>query len=318
MPYDLPTFSIERERDQKICKIGGSRDLPNGLRLPSASWNFPAGLSDSPKSFWSSFAIGTPSSPLLITALLITFPMPGQIIALGGGGFSMEPDNLALDRYILSCWNGSTPRVCFIPTAVSDSPDYIDRFYRAFETLPCRPTHLALSDPQSPDPIRAVAENDIFYVSGGNTREMLAIWRERGLDLALKGAWETGKILCGISAGAICWFGQAISDSVVQGELHPLDCLGWLTGTASPHYDEPGRRETFHRCLSSGHVNAGFGIDNSAALHFEGTQLVKVVASKPGAFVYRVTLVNGEVVEERLAGEPSGSATSLSIPFAID
>jgi len=225
----------------------------------------------------------------------------------------MEPDNLALDRYILSCWSGSTPRVCFIPTATGDSADYVDRFYRAFETLPCRPTHLALSDPQAPEPVRVVVENDIFYVGGGNTREMLAIWRERGLDQGLRQAWEMGKILCGISAGAICWFEQAISDSVVEGELHPLDCLGWLTGTACPHYDEPGRREAFHSCLKSGQVNAGYGIDNSAALHFEGTRLVNVISSKPDAFVYRVALVNGEVLEHALLPpSPHDPATFLS------
>lgn len=225
--------------------------------------------------------------------------MTGQIIALGGGGFSMEPDNLALDRYILSSWRGSNrePRVCFIPTATGDNADYINRFYLAFEKLPCRPTHLSLSRSVVEE---AVLGNDIFYVGGGNTREMLAAWRERGLDRALRDAWQDGKLLCGISAGAICWFEQAISDSVVAGEVHPLDCLGFLPGTAAPHYNEPGRRETFHRCLLSGEVNSGFGIDDSAALHFEGTELVNVIYSQPEACAYRVVLMNGEVVETAL------------------
>src|ERR1700741_4202293 len=93
---------------------------------------------------------------------------------------------------------------------------------------------------------------------------MLSVWRGCGLDQALKEAWQAGKIFCGISAGAICWFQQAISDPVVEGELHPLKCLGFLPGTGCPHYDEPGRRESFHRCLASGDVRAGYGIDNSA------------------------------------------------------
>jgi dipeptidase E len=144
--------------------------------------------------------------------------MAGHIVALGGGGFSMEPDNLVLDRYILSLWGDPVreARVCFIPTATGDSADYIGRFYSAFDKLPCRPTHLALTNPQTPDPVSVVLENDIFYVGGGNTREMLAIWRRRGLDQALTQAWQAGKILCGISAGAICWFEDAISDSVVE------------------------------------------------------------------------------------------------------
>ncbi|HTD17778.1 MAG TPA: peptidase E [Chthoniobacterales bacterium] len=225
--------------------------------------------------------------------------MVGHIVALGGGGFSMEPDNLASDRYILSLWRGPNrePRVCFVPTATGDSADYIGRFYSAFEKLPCRPTHLALANSQIPDPISAVLENDVFYVGGGNTQEMLAIWRECGLDQVLKQAWQAGKILCGISAGAICWFEHAISDSVVEGELHPLKCLGFIPGTASPHYDEPGRRETFHRCLLSGEVSAGYGIDDSAALHFEGTKLVNVVVSRPESCAYYVALTDGKVVE---------------------
>jgi dipeptidase E len=231
--------------------------------------------------------------------------MAGHIVALGGGGFSMEPDNLALDRYVLSLWRGSDrePRLCFIPTATGDSADYIDRFYAAFERLPCRPTHLALTNPKTADPASAVLENDIFYVGGGNTREMLSIWRGCGLDRALKEAWQAGKILSGISAGAICWFEQAISDSVVERELHPLKCLGFLPGSACPHYDEPGRRETFHRCLASGDVDAGYGIDNSAALHFEGLKLLKMVASRPEASAYRVGLITGQVVETAIETE---------------
>jgi dipeptidase E len=237
--------------------------------------------------------------------VIFYFFMHGQIVALGGGGFSMEPDNLALDRYILSLWRRSDrePRVCFIPTASGDSDDYIRRFHIGFEILPCIPTHLALSDLQKTNPISAVFESDIFYVGGGNTREMLAIWRQCGLDRALKEAWQAGKILCGISAGAICWFDQAISDSVVDGELHPLACLGFLAGTACPHYDEPGRREAFHHCLATGGVNAGYGIDNSAALHFVGTELVNVVASRPSAFAYNVRFENGHVVERQVRTE---------------
>ena len=225
--------------------------------------------------------------------------MAGQIIALGGGGFSMEPDNLALDRYILSLWRRSDrePRVCFIPTASGDSADYISRFYSAFAKLPCTPTHLALSHPQKSDPMNVISESDIFYVGGGNTREMLAIWREYGLDKALREAWQAGKILCGISAGAICWFEVAISDSVVEGELHPLKCLGFLPGTACPHYDEPGRREAFHRCLAAGEVTEGYGIDNGVALHFVGTEHVNVVASRRDVSAYRVALVDCQVIE---------------------
>lgn len=217
----------------------------------------------------------------------------------------MEPDNLALDRYILSLWRrpDRASRVCFIPTASGDGTDYISRFYSAFEKLPCTPTHLVLSAAQESDLANTISDNDIFYVGGGNTREMLATWRERGLDAALKTAWLSGKILCGVSAGAICWFEQAISDSLVEGELHPLECLGFLPGAACPHYDEPGRRETFHRCLVGGAVSPGYGIDDGVALHFVGTELANVVASRSTACAYQVGLEDGQVVEVQLEKE---------------
>jgi putative intracellular protease/amidase len=135
-----------------------------------------------------------------------------QIIAMGGGGFSMEPDNLLLDRYVLQQARMPNPTVCFLPTASGDSDGYIGRFYSAFTTLPCRPRHLSLFR-QPRDLAGFVAECDVIYVGGGNTRNMLAIWRACELDRMLRAAWESGTVLCGVSAGAICWFEQGHTDS---------------------------------------------------------------------------------------------------------
>ncbi len=128
----------------------------------------------------------------------------GQIVAMGGGGFSMEPDNLALDRYVVGLSPRAEPRVCFLPTASGDSREYVERFDDAFATLPCVPTHLSLFDPPTADLRSFLLDQDIVYVGGGSTRNLLVLWREWGLDHILREAWERGAVIAGISAGSIC------------------------------------------------------------------------------------------------------------------
>src|SRR5687767_10038826 len=105
-----------------------------------------------------------------------------QIIAMGGGGFSMEPENLLLDQYVLSQSPKVKPRVCFVPTASGDSENYIQRFYNAFNSLPAEPSHLSLFKPPAGKLEEYIMEKDIIYVGGGNTRNLLVLWKEWGLD----------------------------------------------------------------------------------------------------------------------------------------
>lgn len=223
---------------------------------------------------------------------------PPQIIAMGGGGFSMEPENPALDRYVLGQSGKENPVVCFVPTATGDSLDYTKRFYDAYSKLPCQPRHLSLFKPPV-DLAAFVEECDVIYVGGGNTRNMLAIWREWGFDKLVRAAWERGTVLCGLSAGAICWFEQGHTDSA--GPYAPMQCLGFLAGSCTPHYDgEPGRRPSVHEYLTSGKLISGYALDDGAALHFRGRELVAAVASRPRAQAYRVRAEQGEIIEERL------------------
>lgn len=197
-----------------------------------------------------------------------------QIIAMGGGGFSMEPDDLLLDHYILGAAGRKDPAVCFLPTASGDSADYIVRFYSTFSKLPCRPHHLSLFR-QPRDLKSAVEECDVIYVGGGNTRNMLAIWKSCGLDALLLEVWERGVVLCGLSAGAICWFECGHTDSA--GTLNPMKCLGFLKGSCTPHYDGEGeRRGSYHTFLESGELPAGYALDDGAAVHFVGGELAEM------------------------------------------
>jgi dipeptidase E len=127
-----------------------------------------------------------------------------QIIAMGGGGFAMEPDNTLLDRYILATSDKKTPRVCFIPTASGDSSSCIDRFYTAFTNFSCIPAHLSLFNPHTSDIRSFILEQDILYVGGGNTKNLVALWQAWELDKIIQSAWEQGTILCGLSAGSLC------------------------------------------------------------------------------------------------------------------
>ena len=140
-------------------------------------------------------------------------PKERQIIVLGGGGFSMEPRNPRLDRYVLQASGESNPRICFVPTASGDSPKYLARFYRAFARHRCRPSDLPLFKRDARDPAKHLLSQDIIYVGGGNTANLLAIWRAHGIDRTMRQAWHRGIVLCGISAGMICWFECSVTDS---------------------------------------------------------------------------------------------------------
>ena len=233
--------------------------------------------------------------------------MTGQIVAMGGGGFSMEPENPRLDDFVLSLSARQPARVCFIPTASGDAAPYIARFYRSFSGR-ALPTDLTLfgssSLPRQPADGAALADfiaaQDIFYVGGGNTANLLALWRAHGLDRLLHQAWQAGAILCGVSAGMLCWFEGGVTDSF--GQLAALkDGLGWLPGTACPHYDgEAQRRPTYHQLVAGG-LSPGYAADDGAALHFVGTTLAGCVSSRRDAGAYRVELEQGRVVERRLS-----------------
>jgi len=224
-----------------------------------------------------------------------------RIIAMGGGGFSMEPENPLLDAFILSTVGRPRPRVCFIPTASGDADSYTVRFYEAFSAPDCEPTHLPLFQRKISDLREFVLKQDILYVGGGNTANMLAIWRAHGLDAILREAWEEGVVLCGLSAGSLCWFESGVTDSYGP-ELGPIhNGLGFLGGSHCPHYDgEELRPGAYHRLVRAEVLPAGWAVDDGAALVFEGQELLEVVSSRPQAAAYRVFLRDKEVCEEKV------------------
>jgi dipeptidase E len=221
-----------------------------------------------------------------------------QIIAMGGGGFLMEPQNPLLDLYILKQSPKKKPKICFIGTASGDPKHNIDGFFNSFKRFNCEPSYLSLFKPPVGNLESFILKKDIIYVGGGNTRNLLVLWKEWGLDRILKKAWERGIVLSGVSAGSICWFEEGVTDSI-PGKLTPLKCLGFLKGSNCPHYDgEKKGRPSYHRLLRTGKIKNGYAADDGVAIHFVDQSVAHVVSSRPLGRAYKVGWQKGRVVEE--------------------
>jgi peptidase E len=218
----------------------------------------------------------------------------GHIIAIGG--LLPARGSLPLLRYVVTLARQKKPAVGFIPTASGDAQRTLRRIGDLFGQLNCRLAHLPLFD-RTPDLNAYIRAQDVILVGGGNTKSMLAVWREWGLPEILRGAWRSGTILAGWSAGAICWFQQGVTDSFAD-RLRPLDCLGFLPGSCCPHYTaEPDRRPAYHALVRRDEIRPGMAIDDGAAIHFRGTQPWRVVAP-PGTIGVHLVRRRKAVIEE--------------------
>jgi dipeptidase E len=218
---------------------------------------------------------------------------------MGGGGFTMPERNPALDRLVLSLTGKPVPKICFVPTASGDRGDLAMRFRQRFDPWPCEPSVLSLFQlgRNRIDPVEHLLAQDAIYVGGGSMRNLLAIWREHGIERAMRTAWESGVVLAGVSAGAMCWFEAGVS--VSGGTPEPVEGLGLLEGSLSVHMcSEPERLPVYRAAVANGSLPAGYAADDSAALLFAGTELAECVASREGARVVRVGPGHGGGVEE--------------------
>jgi peptidase E len=248
--------------------------------------------------------------------------MPKTIFAMGGGGFTSEPRNPALDDFVLSLARRREAKILFLPTASGDPNAQIAAFRSAFGNRACRPHHLSLFRlEQEPADLRTlILDQDIVYVGGGSMRNLLAIWREHGLDHILREAWEAGVVLAGLSAGAMCWFEHGITCST--GRPAPVRGLGFLPGSFSVHYDvDPTRRPVYLDAIARGAMPAGYGADDGVGLLFEDHALVRIVSSRPDARAYRVEPLADAQVDERLLEPELLDGTALgalrSVPTDI-
>jgi dipeptidase E len=223
---------------------------------------------------------------------------PPRIVALGGGGFSDASDP-ALDELVLGLTGRQRPRVCFVPTASGDSEVYVTRFFDAFARR-TEASWLPLFQRRDDDLRRVILDQDLIYVGGGSTANLLAIWRAHGLDAVMREAWAAGIVLAGISAGAICWFSHGVTDSFGAGLAALDNGLGLIEGSFCPHFDgEALRRPRFTELVAAG-LPGGWACDNGAALVFEGTRLREAVTARADAAAYRLDLVGDAPREVRI------------------
>ena len=214
----------------------------------------------------------------------------------------MEPGNPLLDEYVLSLTGVRRPRVCFLPTASGDADHYVVRFYRHFAGR-CDASHVSLFRRDrgcgvEGDLAAHLLAQDLIYVGGGNVVSLLGTWRAHGLDDTLEEAWRRGVVLCGPSAGSLCWFAEALT--AFHAAPTRVKGLGLLPFSNCVHFDgEPARREEYRRFVGDG-MCPGFAADDGAALHFRGTELERAVSSRRHARAYRVEPVGSEVVETPL------------------
>jgi peptidase E len=241
------------------------------------------------------------------------------IFAMGGGGFTMEPDNPALDDFILSLVSSREPRILFMPTASGDPAAQITAFHERFRDRPCRPDVLSLFRLHgSVRTLREIVlEQDVLYIGGGSMRNLLAIWRAHELDRLLAEAWRRGIVLAGLSAGAMCWFQGGVTRS--SGPPAPIAGLGILPGSLTVHADgEPGRLPVWLEAVRSGALPGGWAADDGVGLLFRDRTLERVVSSRPGASAMRCDAIGGELVRRRLEPELLGAVGTGPRPTSDD
>jgi len=223
-----------------------------------------------------------------------------RIVAFGGA--SLEPGSTdgPLHQYLLDLTGESRPRICFLGTASGDDPGSAANFFAWFARR-AEATQLGLFDRRVGDIRELLLDQDIVYVGGGNTANMLAIWRTHGVDVALEAAWKAGVILAGPSAGAVCWFEGGTTDSFGP-EIGALrDGLRFLRGSFCPHYDsESLRRPRYHELIANGKLPAGYAADDGVGILFSGNQLAEVVAAMPESRAFRVEKSRGGIEETSL------------------
>ena len=223
--------------------------------------------------------------------------MKKHIIAIGGGGFGRNNSSNLIEEYLLNLTGKDCPKICFLPTATGDNDNYIVRFYSVFTKFNCIPSHIEFFN-RTGDIHNHIMKQDVVFVGGGNTKSMLAIWKEWGMSKLLYDAYNQGVIMSGVSAGAICWFTNGITDSW-DNELRILPCLDFIRDTCCPHYDEePSRIPYVKKILLEQKVTNVISIEGGSAIHFIDGIPFKNVSFYNNKNTYNVYLDNNDVVEK--------------------
>ena len=216
----------------------------------------------------------------------------------------MEDSPSPIDELIFQLTGKTRPRICFVSTPGGDLPEHIDKFYAAFDTKRCEPSHLAFFRKPGPGSVKLsefaphLLKQDAIFVGGGNTKSALGVWREWGLDQIFLQAHAAGVLLAGMSAGAMCWFEAGLTDSYWGAGYRPLSCLGLLHGGCGVHYHSDDlRRVRLFSAIEAGAIPNSVAIDDYAALLFEEGRIARAVSWRADAGAYQISLQNGKALE---------------------
>ena len=222
-----------------------------------------------------------------------------QVIAIGGGGFGRTQDSNLIEQFILDQTFKKNPKICFIPTATGDLDPYIVNYYSVFSKLNCEATHISFFK-RTINLEEHILNQDAIFVGGGNTKSMLAVWREWGLDKILLKAYSEGIIMSGVSAGAICWFEKGITDSWNDHQAI-LPCLNFVDGICCPHYDEEPERIPFVKeILNDDLISECIAIEGFSALHLIDDEPKYSVSFGDNKNCYIVNKENSEIVHNKI------------------
>lgn len=243
---------------------------------------------------------------IFLAALLVAFSFasmaqqtaPTRTLFAYGGNFNKQ-----FMRYVITLTKKQNPRVCFLPTATGDNAAYIVSWFVACEGLPMQPfvqkTYVASSIDKNTFE-ESLLSMDAIVVGGGNTLNMMAIWKAQGIDTVLRKAYNKGIVLAGGSAGSLCWFQGGTTDSRPR-DLSIVQGLGFIQTSHCPHYhSEPLRKPLYFENIEKGKLNPGYAIDDLAGIVFENEKYVRSVACDEKSYAYFVSLTNGKADEKQL------------------
>jgi peptidase E len=211
-----------------------------------------------------------------------------KLLIMGAGGYTLEPASNLIDQYFIEKIGKTSPKICLLPTACAEQQGTIDKFGDYFQGYGAITSHVSLFAVEIEDIESHLIQQDGIYITGGNTRSMLALWKEWEVTQALKKAYEAGVVICGISAGAMCFFEEGLSDSLPSQYMR-LDCLGYLSGSFCPHFDQGGERAmVFRKLIRDNKMKPGIALEDGIALYFENGILSEIIRSRNGAQAYRI------------------------------
>lgn len=218
-------------------------------------------------------------------------------IVARSGWCSAEHDKTML-RYAADLTGEKQAKVLFLNTASSSTPRYHEGAQANIEAIGCEYSTFDFFNSIRPDYRDYILSHDMIYVGGGNTRSLVTLWKEYGVDKIIREGWQNGIVLTGFSAGAICWFEECLTDSLA-GDPQAIKGLGFLAGSACPHYDvEESRRPTYIKRVANKEILPGYALNDLTAVHFKDGELYKALTTKERLHPVSVSADGSETVRE--------------------